>query len=469
MRQTSYLIIVAVFSILCLEDTGAAEREVPGTEIELQLSYAPIVRQTAPAVVNIYARKVVRRAFRSPFFDDPFFQRFFGEMMPPGANRKRIENSLGSGVIVRPDGYIVTNHHVIANAHEVTVALSDRREFDASLVLADEQTDLAILRIDSGGVSLPFLELLDSDEVQVGDIVLAIGNPFGVGQTVTSGIVSGLARTQVGAADFRYFIQTDAAINPGNSGGAMVDLKGRLAGVNTAIFSKSGGSIGIGFAVPANMVRVVIQSALQGGRVVRPWLGATGQAVTGDIAAAQGLDRPGGVLINAVYPKGPADVAGIRVGDIIKAIGRHEVLDPEGLEFRIATRPPNSQVQLMIMRGAANFKTKVILGPPPEVPKRQLAWVEGGSPLAGAQIGNLSPAFAEELGLELMLQGVVIVEVAARSPAKRLRLKLGDIIMSVNGTKIERTDDVLAAIQRDEDEWHISVKRGGRLSNLVIR
>ena len=242
----------------------------------------------------------MRRVFRSPLFNDPFFRRFFGDMMPPGTARERVENSLGSGVIVRPDGYIVTNNHVIAGADEVTVALADRREFDAVVVLIDERTDLAILRIDTGGAPLPHLELMDSDNVEVGDIILAIGNPFGVGQTVTSGIVSALARTQVGVADYRFFIQTDAAINPGNSGGAMVALDGRLAGVNTAIFSKSGGSIGIGFAVPANMVRVVVESALRGGRVIRPWLGAAGQAVTADIAAAQGLDRPGGVLVNAV-------------------------------------------------------------------------------------------------------------------------------------------------------------------------
>ena len=199
--------------------------------------------------------------------------------------------------------------------------------------MADERTDLAILQIDTGESLLPFLELLDSDEIEVGDIVLAIGNPFGVGQTVTSGIVSGLARTQVGAADFRYFIQTDAAINPGNSGGAMIALDGRLAGVNTAIFSKSGGSVGIGFAVPANMVRVIIESALRGGPVMRPWLGATGQAVSADIAAARGLDRPGGVLVNGIYPQGPAEQAGLLVGDIIKAIGRHEISIPKGWNF----------------------------------------------------------------------------------------------------------------------------------------
>ena len=447
----------------------ALERTVPTSQTEIQLSYAPLVRRTAPAVVNIYARKVIRQANRSPFFNDPFFRRFFGDMLPPGATRKRIANSLGSGVIVRPDGYIVTNHHVISGADEVTVALADRREFDAKIVLADERTDLAILQIDTGGSPLPFLDLLDSDEIEVGDIVLAIGNPFGVGQTVTSGIVSGLARTHVGAADFRYFIQTDAAINPGNSGGAMVTLDGRLAGVNTAIFSKSGGSVGIGFAVPANMVRVIIESALRGGPVIRPWLGATGQAVTADIAAARGLDRPGGVLVNGTYPKGPAERAGIMVGDIIKAIGRHEILDPEGLEFRIATRPLKSNVSLTVLRGEEMFETGVLLEPPPEVPERNLTWIEGRSPLAGAQIGNLSPAFAEEMGFDPMRQGVVVVDVAARSPARRLRLKSGDVLTSINGAEIGRTKDVLAAVKQEASEWRISLKRDDRQLNVVVR
>ncbi len=447
----------------------AAERVAPTSNAELQLSYAPLVRRTAPAVVNIYARKVVRRTFRSPLFNDPFFRRFFGDVLPPGARRERIENSLGSGVIVRPDGYIVTNNHVISGADEVIVALADRREFDADVVLTDERTDLAVLRIETEGTSLPHLELMDSDDLEVGDIILAIGNPFGVGQTVTSGIVSALARTQVGVADYRYFIQTDAAINPGNSGGAMVGLDGRLAGVNTAIFSKSGGSIGIGFAVPANMVRVVVESALRGGRVVRPWLGATGQGVTADIAAAQGLDRPSGVLVNAVYPRGPADRAGIKVGDIIKAVGRHKVLDPEGLEFRIATHPLDSNVELTVLRGERALKTGVALGPPPEVPQRNLTWIEGRGPLAGARIGNLSPAFAEELGFDPMRRGVVVVVVATNSPARNLRLKPGDVLVRINGKEIELVEDVLVATNEEASNWRIAIKRGDRQLNVMVR
>ena len=447
----------------------AAERVVPTSNAELQLSYAPLVRRTAPAVVNIYARKVVRRTFRSPLFNHPFFRRFFGDVLPSGARRERIENSLGSGVIVRPDGYIVTNNHVISGADEVIVALADRREFDADVVLTDERTDLAVLRIETEGTSLPHLELMDSDDIEVGDIILAIGNPFGVGQTVTSGIVSALARTQVGVADYRYFIQTDAAINPGNSGGAMVGLDGRLAGVNTAIFSKSGGSIGIGFAVPANMVRVVVESALRGGRVVRPWLGATGQGVTADIAAAQGLDRPSGVLVNAVYPKGPADRAGIKVGDIIKAIGQHKVLDPEGLEFRIATHPLDSNVELTVLRGERTLKTEVALGPPPEVPQRDLTWIEGRGPLAGARVGNLSPAFAEELGFDPMRRGVVVVEVATNSPARNLGLKPGDVLVRINGKEIELVEDVLVATNEEASNWRIAIKRGDRQLNVMVR
>ena len=249
----------------------------------------------------------------------------------------------------------------------------------------------------------------------------------------------------------------------------MVALDGRLAGVNTAIFSKSGGSVGIGFAVPANMVRVIIESALRGGPVIRPWLGANGQAVTADIAIARGLDRPGGVLVNGVYPQGPAEQAGIMVGDIIKAIGRHEILDPEGLEFRIATRPLRSNVSLTVLRGKEILETEVVLEPPPEVPERNLTWIEGRSPLAGAQIGNLSPAFAEEMGFDPMHRGVVVVNVAARSPARRLRLKPGDVLVSVNDVEIQQTTDVLAAAKQDAGEWRIAFKRDDRQLNVVVR
>ena len=296
------LCLIAVLFAACLPASAVAqERRVP-MQSELRLSYAPVVQQVAPAVVNVYAAKVVQN--RNPLLDDPIFRRFFGV---PGGLGNQVQRSLGSGVIVDAGGLIVTNNHVIEGADEVKVSLADKREFEASLVLKDPRTDLAILQIKDGRERFPVLEFADSDALQVGDVVLAIGNPFGVGQTVTHGIVSALARTQVGVSDYQFFIQTDAAINPGNSGGALVDMTGKLVGINTAIFSRSGGSQGVGFAIPANMVKVVVASAKTGGKAVaRPWLGAKLQAVTADIADSMGLKRPSGALIANVAPDCPA-------------------------------------------------------------------------------------------------------------------------------------------------------------------
>src|SRR5271156_4123342 len=265
---------------------NAVDRQVPSSMGQLQLSFAPIVKRVAPAVVNVYATHVVENS--NPFLADPFFRQFFG-----GMPREQVERSLGSGVIVDPAGLVVTNYHVIEGASEVKVALSDKREFDADIALKDQRSDLAVLRIKGANERFPTLEFANSDDLQVGDVVLAIGDPFGVGQTVTHGIVSAVARTQVGNSDYQFFIQTDAAINPGNSGGALVDVNGRLAGINSEIYSRSGGSQGIGFAIPANMVRVVVASAEQGsGTVKRAWLGAKLQEVTPEIADSLGLKHP---------------------------------------------------------------------------------------------------------------------------------------------------------------------------------
>jgi S1-C subfamily serine protease len=280
MLRVLLTVVVLVFAA-----TGSrAETAVPQSRPEVQLSFAPIVKRTAPAVVNVYAKRIERQQ-ESGLLADPFFRRFFGEDGNFGRPRERVANSLGSGVIVDATGYIVTNNHVIANGSDIRVVLSDRREFEAKLLLADERTDLAVLKIDAGDEELPILPLSDSDNLEVGDLVLAIGNPFGVGQTVTSGIVSALARTQVGITDYQFFIQTDAAINPGNSGGALVDMNGELVGINTAIFSRSGGSIGIGFSIPSNMVNTVVATAKSGSnKIKRPWLGVELQDVTPDVA-----------------------------------------------------------------------------------------------------------------------------------------------------------------------------------------
>lgn len=381
------LLIVSFFSSLGYAQTAGI---VPQSQGQIQLSFAPLVKRAAPAVVNIYARKIVKQQRRS-LFNDPFFQQFFANQFGGlGRSSQRIQNSLGSGVIVNEKGLIITNNHVINGADEIKVVLTDRREFDAKLLASDKKTDIAILKIDSKGSGLPFLELRDSDELQIGDLVLAIGNPFGVGQTVTSGIVSAMARTQIGSSDLNFFIQTDAAINPGNSGGALVSMDGKLVGINTMIFSKSGGSQGIGFAIPSTMVRAVIKGINSDGKLVRSWLGATGQAVSQDIATNLGLSRPLGLLINRLHQEGSAQKAGVKIGDIILAVNGYEINDQNGLRFRIATHAPGESVTLHILRKGKQKKLQVKLTSSPEIPKRQLTLLEGKNPLSGSVIANFS-------------------------------------------------------------------------------
>lgn len=365
--MNSILAITLAITISLWDSSKAQQRKVPAGRSEVQLSFAPIVKRAAPAVVNVYVRQKVKvRQNTSPFFNDPFFRRFFNEGF--GMRRERVENSLGSGVVVSPDGIIVTNHHVIKTRGkaEIKVALSDKREFSASVILKDERTDLAVLKLDAPGVTFPYLEFEDSESLEVGDLVLAIGNPFGVGQTVTSGIVSALARTGVGISDYQFFIQTDAAINPGNSGGALVDVEGKLIGVNTAIYSRTGGSNGIGFAIPSNMVRQVVLSAIQGNKVKRPWFGATLQRVTPDIAESLGLDRPAGALIKQVKKSSPAESSQLRPGDVIVQVNGKQVADPRAFRYRFSTKAIGGSVPLVIMRQAKPITVSVPLLEAPE-------------------------------------------------------------------------------------------------------
>lgn len=444
------------------------EREVPQSQLQVQLSYAPLVSQSAPAVVNIYTKKVVRSR-RSALFDDPLFKRFFGDSFSFGMPQERVQGSLGSGVIVRPNGVIVTNNHVIEGADEIQVVLNDRREFDAEIVLADPRTDLAILKIDVGDEPLASLRLADSDNVLVGDIVLAIGNPFGVGQTVTGGIVSATARTQQGISDFGFFIQTDAAVNPGNSGGALVGMTGELLGINTAIYSRTGASNGIGFAVPANMVKSVLRAALNEGQLIRPWLGVRGQSVTGDLAAGLGLDRPGGVLIDDIYPGSPAALAELNVGDVIMAIDGKEVIDEPGLNFRIATMENGADVPLAVLSEGFIQERTVTLSLPPEDPERNITKLDGRHPFQGVTFGNLSPRFNEELQIDPFAQGVVVLRVDARTPAARYQLLVpGDVLLAVNGNTVEYVDDLTVAIPEGEDRYVYQVLRRGRVQECML-
>jgi Do/DeqQ family serine protease len=441
----------------------AQDRRVPASAADVKLSYAPIVQRVQPAVVNVYAAKTVQN--RNPLLDDPIFRRFFGV---PGQQPEQMLRSLGSGVMVDSSGLVVTNNHVIEGADQVKVSLADKREFEAEIVLKDSRTDLAVLRLKDTKEKFPTLDFANSDELLVGDVVLAIGNPFGVGQTVTHGIISALARTQVGITDYQFFIQTDAAINPGNSGGALVDMTGRLAGVNTAIFSRSGGSQGIGFAIPANMVRVVVASAKSGGKAVkRPWLGARLQAVTPEIAETLGLKLPTGALVANVAAGSPAARAGLKLSDLIVAIDGQVVDDPNAFDYRFATRPLGGSAQIDVQRGGKTVKLAIPLETAPDTGRDEIV-IKSRSPFQGAKVANISHAVAEELRLDANTEGVVVTDLADDATAASVGFQKGDIIVAVNNQKIAKTSDLERATRESARLWRIVVVRGGQQINVTL-
>jgi Do/DeqQ family serine protease len=335
-------------------------------------------------------------------------------------------------------------------------------------VLKDSRTDLAVLRLKDAHEKFPTLDLANSDELQVGDVVLAIGNPFGVGQTVTHGIISALARTQVGITDYQFFIQTDAAINPGNSGGALVDMSGKLAGINTAIFSRSGGSQGIGFAIPANMVRVVVASARSGGKAVkRPWLGARLQAVTPEIAETMGLRRPSGALVANVVAGSPAARAGLKLSDLIVAIDGQAVDDPNAFDYRFATRPLGGTADVDVQRGGKPVKLTIPLETAPDVGRNEIA-LTTRSPFQGARVANISPAVADEMHLDADTEGVVVTDIADGSIAANYGFQKGDIIVTVNSQKIAKTSDLEKATRETSRLWRLQILRGGQQINATL-
>jgi Do/DeqQ family serine protease len=462
------LLAAFVFVLLALlplvPDATAQDRRVPTSPTELRLSYAPVVQRAAPAVVNVYAARTV--ANRNPMFDDPIFRRFFGM---PGGPGEQVQRSLGSGVIVDAGGLVVTNNHVIEGADQIKVSLADKRELEAEIALKDSRSDLAVLRIKAQNERFPALEFADSDALQVGDLVLAIGNPFAVGQTVTHGIVSAVARTQIGITDYQFFIQTDAAINPGNSGGALVDLGGKLVGINTAIFSRSGGSQGIGFAIPANMVRVVVASAKSGVNTVqRPWLGARLQAVTPEIADGLGLKRPAGALVASVTPASPAARAGLKTSDLITAVDGQAVDDPNAFDYRFATKAIGGTARLGVLRAGKETAVSVALEAAPDTPRDEIV-IGQRSPFQGAKVGNLSPALADDLRLDPSAQGVVILDVANGSSAQGLGFRRGDLVLSVNNTKIAKTRDLERLVAQPSRTWRITIRRGGQEMSMELR
>jgi Do/DeqQ family serine protease len=458
-RCLAVLLVSAAVAVPAL----AQDRRVPTSPADIKLSYAPVVQRVQPAVVNVYAAKIVQN--RNPFLDDPIFRRFFGL---PGGQQEQMQRSLGSGVMVDPSGLVVTNVHVIEGADQVKVSLSDKREFEAEIMLKDPRSDLAVLHLKDVHEKFPTLDFANSDELMVGDVVLAIGNPFGVGQTVTHGIISALARTQVGITDYQFFIQTDAAINPGNSGGALVDMTGRLAGINSAIYSRSGGSQGIGFAIPANMVRVVVASAKSGGKAVkRPWLGAKLQVVTPDIAESLGVKTPSGALVANVVNGSPAARAGLKSSDLITAIDGQTIEDPNAFDYRFATHPLGGTSQIDVQRAGKLLKLAVPLETAPDGGRNEIT-LTAHSPFQGAKVANISPAVADEFHLDVDTEGVVITELGDDSTAGQVGFQKGDIIVAVNNTRVGKTSDLEKATNQQARLWRITLVRGGQQINVTL-
>jgi Do/DeqQ family serine protease len=449
--------------------SGLAAEQVPQSRGQITLTFAPIVRAAAPAVVNIFTRTQDVRSPMDDLLSDPFFDLFFeGDRRRPP--RGPSQNALGSGVIVREDGLIVTNHHVIEDAKEIMVVLADRREYKAEVLGDDDTADLALLRIGVGMERLPTLPMGDSDQLEVGDLVLAIGNPFGIGKTVTSGIVSALARTTPEIGSDLSFIQTDAAINPGNSGGALVTLDGRLVGINTAIFTQGGGgSIGIGFAIPVNLVEALIRSVERGGdELARAWLGARTRPVDSALATTLGLRRPVGVLVSEVHPDGPAARAGLAQGDVVLAVDGAEVVDARGLNFRLAIGQVGQNADLEVWRDGERRTMTLALETPPYDPPPRTTTLTGRHALAGAAVANMSPGLNEELEFDLFKRGVVVVGIQPGSDAERLRFRRGDIIVRLEGQRIDSVERLAATVATHSLPWHLEVERGGRPLAVVI-
>ena len=441
--------------------TAGPDRRVPFGREEVQLSFAPLVKQTAPAVVNVYASQTAK--VTSPFDGDPFFEEFFGRSQP------RAQSSLGSGVLVDPSGIIVTNFHVVKNADEVKVATSDGREFASKILLKDETLDLAVLKIESDK-PFPVVPIGDSDALQVGDLVLAIGNPFGVGQTTTSGIVSALARSHIGVSDSGYFIQTDAAINPGNSGGALINMGGQLIGINTAIYSRSGGSIGIGFAIPSNMVRAFAEAAKSGSDFFeRPYIGAEFEAVTPQIAESLGMEAPTGALVSSVAADSPAAKAGLKPGDVVLTLNGTAVESIEALDYRLATLSIGTSASFGILSKGEKATMDIALERAPEGTKSAAVMLRGRSPFAGARVAELSPRLAQRLGMRTDVKGVTVVDIDRDSPAADFGFQPGDIVREVNGTTIDSAEKLSEVALQNTRWWRFTVERNGQLLRQVLR
>jgi Do/DeqQ family serine protease len=472
------VLIAGVLAGVLHGSAWAQEKIVPDSKPQITMSFAPLVKKVAPAVVNIYTKRTIVRNATNPLLDDPFFKQFFGNNFggfgfPPeeGGARKNVEGALGSGVIIGEDGLVVTNAHVVKGADQISVALNDGREFEAKLSLMDEPSDLAILRVSTKGAKLPTVTLKPSETLEVGDLVLAIGDPFGVGQTVTSGIVSALARSALSINNYNFFIQTDAAVNPGNSGGPLIAMDGSVVGINTAIYSRSGGSLGIGFAIPSEMVQTVIAAEAAGktsGQIVRPWLGVTTQTVTSEMMEGLGLSTPSGTLISRLDPASPLAKAGVKIGDVIVTMNGKPIRDSGEMKFRMATVAMGQEAVIGVSRQGKVFAAKVKAVPPPEEPARDTSHLSKGL-FDGATVSNINPAVATEIsGLSQSGRGVVVTDVERGSTAARF-LAVGDIVMKVNGVEIKSVGDLKRALVLQDSSFALLINRQGQMQQIVVR
>lgn len=478
------LVVGGLTGVLIVGKTGAdrvpvylASPNSVQAAASIESGFAPVVKKATPAVVNISTSKVVRSPVagggRPPLpFDDPLFRDFFGDRMPGlGAPRDRRESSLGSGVIVSPEGYVLTNNHVVEAASEIKVLLSDRREFKAKVVGGDPMTDIAVLKLDQK--NLPVLPLSDSSKVQVGDIALAIGNPFALNQTVTMGIISGIGRGGLGIEEIEDFIQTDAAINPGNSGGALINGNGDLIGINTAILSGSGGNQGIGFAVPVNLARNVMDQIIKTGKVTRGWVGVGIQEVTPSMAKAFGLPAARGIAVTEVAADSPAMRAGIQVGDVIVAVNGTEVNQANTLRNLIASSAPGSNVRLKLLRNGQEREVSLKLG---ELPAERRADRRGGSQggssegvLQGVDVEQLTPELARQLGIPASVHGVIVSDVEPSSKAAASGLRRGDVISEVNRKPVATVSELANAVRQSSGQTVLLlVQRGGGTRFIAI-
>jgi len=470
--QPSFARLAALLAALWLSPTASAQSpdlSVDATPLSQSdrpvTSFAPVIRKVSPSVVNIYTNKISRSAQGNGSFQNPNMP-FFG-MPPERIPRQRLESSLGSGVIVSRDGYILTNHHVIEGADQILVALQDNQTpFEARLIGTDPQTDIAVVKIEIQDA--PAITLADSDLVEVGDIALAIGNPFGIGQTVTMGIVSAKGRRGMGIVDYEDFIQTDASINPGNSGGALVDAKGRLIGINQSILSRTGGNQGVGFSVPINLAKQVMASLVANGRVERGHLGVVVQPVTAELAEAFGLKDKNGALVGEVAAGSPADETGLKPGDVIVQINGKKVEDSADLRLMVAQITPGSEAEVLVVRNGQPRSFKIRIGSLSN-PKNSRPTESGDSPLAGLDLRDLDPNLRLRLGIPANLPGAVVSGIEADSTAARAGLQPGDVIFEANQRPVQGTGDFFeAARSAAADPLLIRVWRRGVVRYVVL-